>query len=63
MLPCLEFQPSVVHAPTKRGSRTNQGSIFLNLTWFKGVYGTAKLMRLFLRKISKAVESSLQTVW
>ena len=37
LLPCLEFQPSVVHAPTKRGSRTNQSSIFLNLTWFKGV--------------------------
>ena len=37
IVPWLEFQPSLVHAQTKLGSKANQGGIFLNLTCFKGV--------------------------
>jgi len=37
IVPWLEFQRSYVHARTKLGSKANQGSIFLNLTCFKGV--------------------------
>ena len=47
IVPWLEFQPSVVHARTKRGSKANQGGFFLNLTCFKGVYGTAKFLHIF----------------
>ena len=60
IVPWLEFQPSVVHARTKRGSKANQGSIFLNLTCFKG--GVRRINAFVCISISKIYKNIFKTL-
>ena len=50
MLPWLEFQPSVVHARTKRGSKANQGGFFFEPNLFQGGLMPHKNIFLILRR-------------